>query len=284
MYGIFYLNRLNIAPIIPLIKEDLKLSYTQIGLITGSFFGIYTFCQTISGYIGDRFGSRKVITLGGLLSSFSNLIFSQLGNFSFLLASYASNGVGQSGGWAPSVKLLFNWFLKERLGLILGLFNTSISLFTPLAYLLSGFLAEHFGWRMSFIIPSFILIYFCGIFWLLVRDFPPDFKSKRGEVSFSQRSVRKDFPTIIRNKQMWSAFLSAFSLLYIQYGGMVWFPTYLQGMFQIGILKAGALASIFPLMGIIARPLGGIISDRIFRGRRKPLILIGMVVVILSLT
>ena len=283
MYGFFYLNRLNIAPVIPLIIVDLKLSYTQMGFITASFYGVYTFSQTLAGYLGDRLGPRKVITLGGLCSALSNLIFSQMGTLPLLLGLHASNGVGQSGGWAPSVKLLVNWFPKEKLGFILGLFTTSISLFTVLAYLISGYLGQHFGWRIAFIFPSILLALLCLFYWITVRDFPSEVGLKGVHVSPLKRTVRGDFSLLIRNRQMWTAFLSAFCLLYIQYGGMVWFPTYLQGTFHTSVLKAGILASVFPLMGIVARPLGGILSDRLFKGENKPLILIGMGIVIISL-
>jgi len=77
MYGLFYLNRLNISPIIPLIRQDLGFSYTQIGFITAAFYGLYTVTQLPAGYLGDRLGPRRVITLGGLISSVANVVFSQ---------------------------------------------------------------------------------------------------------------------------------------------------------------------------------------------------------------
>jgi len=99
----------------------------------------------------------------------------------------------------------------------------------------------------------------------------------------SKRSMKVDFSILIRHGQLWVTFLSFFCLLYIQFGGMIWYPTYLRGTFGIDIFKAGVLASVFPLMGLVARPLGGILSDRLFYGRRKPVILIGMGAMTISL-
>ncbi len=50
MYGLFYLNRVNIAPVIPLMREDLGLSYNQIGWITAAFYGLYTCAQLPARY------------------------------------------------------------------------------------------------------------------------------------------------------------------------------------------------------------------------------------------
>ncbi len=276
MYGLFYLNRLNIAPVIPLIREDLGLSYTQIGLITASFYGLYTITQLPAGYLGDRLGPRRVITLGGLISSISNLIFSQLGSLPLLAGFHALNGVGQGGGWAPSVKLLVNWFPREKLGTILGLYTTCVSVFTIVAYLLSGYLGQRVGWGLSFIVPGLVLAFFCSVYWMVVRDSPLKESHKGlGEMP-SNRTIKDDFSMLVRHRQLWITFLSFFCLLYIQFGGMIWYPTYLQGTFGIDVFQAGALTSVFPLMGLVARPLGGILSDGLFHGRRKPIILMGM--------
>jgi sugar phosphate permease len=283
MYGMFYLNRLNIAPVIPLIREDLGFSYTQMGLITAAFYGLYTFTQLPAGYLGDRLGPRRVITLGGLISSLSNLVFSQLRSLPQLIFFHALNGVGQGGGWSPSVKLLSNWFPPEKLGTTLGLYTTCVSVFTIAVYLLSGYLGQHFGWRLSFIVPGLVLVLVCPIYWMIVRDSPLKEGTPDPGVSPSRRTIKEDFTILVRHRQMWITFFAFFCVIYIQFGGMIWYPTYLQGTFGIDVFKAGALTSVFPLMGVVARPLGGVLSDRLFHGRRKPVILVGMGATTISL-
>jgi NNP family nitrate/nitrite transporter-like MFS transporter len=142
--------------------------------------------------------------------------------------------------------------------------------------LLSGYLGQHFGWRQSFIVPGLVLALFCPVYWIVVRDSPlAESPTGLGE-SQSTRTIRGDFFTLIRHRQLWITFVSFFCLLYIQFGGMIWYPTYLQGTFGIDVFQAGTLTSVFPLMGLLARPLGGILSDRLFHGERKPVILMGM--------
>ncbi len=189
---------------------------------------------------------------------------------------HALNGVGQGGGWAPSVKLLVNWFPREKLGTVLGLYTTCVSVFTILAYLLSGYLGQRFGWRLSFIAPGLVLACFCSVYWKVVRDSPRTESPAGLGVLVSSRTVKGDFAILLRHRQLWITFVSFFCLLYIQFGGMIWYPTYLHGTFGIDVLQAGTLTAVFPLMGLAARPLGGILSDRSFHGRRKPLILMGM--------
>ena len=283
MYGLFYMNRVNIAPVIPLMREDLGLSYTQIGWITAAFYGLYTCAQLPAGYLGDRLGPRRIITLGALVSSFSNLVFSQLGSLPLLVGLHGLNGVGQGGGWSPSIKLLVNWFPREKLGTTLGIYTTCVSVFTILAYLLSGYLGKHFSWRLSFVAPALILAIFCSIYWMIVHDTPGGTNPRGLGEPESSRTIRGDFSLLIRHRQLWITFISFFCLLYIQFGGIIWYPTYFQKTFGIDVLQAGTLVSVFPLVGLVARPLGGIISDRLFHGRRKPVILSGMAVMTVCL-
>jgi sugar phosphate permease len=283
MYGLLYLNRVNIAPVIPLIREDLGYSYTQIGLITAAFYGLYTFAQLPAGYLGDRLGPRRVITLGGVIASLSNLIFSQLRSLPLLICFHALNGVGQGGGWSPSIRLLVNWFPREKLGTTLGLYTTCVSFFTIVAYLLSGYLGQHLSWRLSFIVPGLLLVLFCPFYWMVVRDSPQKEGTFAPGASPSRRTIKGDFSILIRHRQLWLTSVSFFCLLYIQFGGMIWYPTYFQGTFAIDVFKAGALTSVFPLMGLAARPLGGVLSDRLFHGRRRPVILVGIGAVTISL-
>ena len=53
--------QLFIAPLFPLLKEDLGVSYTALGLVTGLYYGVSGICQTLSGFAADRFGARRVL-------------------------------------------------------------------------------------------------------------------------------------------------------------------------------------------------------------------------------
>jgi sugar phosphate permease len=276
MYGCFYLNRANIAPLIPLIHADLNISYTRIGLMTSLFYLMYTAGQMPFGWLGDRYGPRRIITIGGIGSAMSCVFLFFSGSPAILYVILAVNGVMQSSGWGPSVKLLGNWFSGSRFGLVLGTFTTSISLFTVIAYFLSGYLGETYGWRTAIVVPAMILLLCSLAFWLIVRDTPQVQSIGESRETVKKNSLHGDFRTLIGSRQMWIAFLSFSCLMYIQYGVTIWLPTYLQGKYGINIVQASAIASLYFFVGLLARPSGGYISDRFFAGRRNPIILVGM--------
>src|SRR5882762_7518745 len=67
MYLILYVDRVNISTAAPLIKADLDLSNTQLGLVFSAFAYPYALFQLIGGYFGDKFGARRTLFVSGLI-------------------------------------------------------------------------------------------------------------------------------------------------------------------------------------------------------------------------
>jgi sugar phosphate permease len=287
VYGCFYLNKLNLAPVIPLIMEDQGISHTRVGLISAAFFLFYSTSQFLWGYLSDILGPRRIVTFGGGISAVANIFFSLGTSVFHLIGAQGINGFGQGSGWGPSVKLLNNWFPGSERGRVLGIYATSVSIFTILAYWLAGYIGKTLGWRASFRVSPAILLIVLFIYWLAVRDDPMEtgrsvFESDPVTTGKNISYNKKRFSFVILNKNFWLASTAFACLTYISYANMVWIPTYLYESHGLNVVKAGFLASLYPAIGIPARPLGGYLSDVKFGGRRKPLILTGFSFILLS--
>lgn len=227
VYGCLYLNRLNLAPVIPLIMEDLKISHAQVGVITSFFFIFYTVSQFLTGYLSDIQGPRRVITFGGTVSVVASLFFSVGTNQSHLVGAQALNGLGQGAGWAPSLKLVNAWFPPTKKGRVLGIYATSISIFTILTYALAGYIGKTLGWRMVFRVFPVFLMCVLFIFWMIVRDHPQG----RGGAGIPARHLgpvekplknRNRYVTVISNRGFRLASAGFACLLYISYTYLIW--------------------------------------------------------------
>ena len=287
VYGCFYLNRLTLGPVIPLIMGDLKFSHAQVGLISSFLFAFYAFAQLPAGYLSDIFGPKKIITFGGLTSALANYCFSAGSSLLYLIGFQSLNGLGQGGGFGPIVKLLNNWFPKSERGRALGIHNTCVSIFTLLAYVLAGYLGKAFGWRTVFWFTPFILLPVLVISWAIVDDHPANnIRSEFGyrpKESSGKSSVHMNrVKAILSEKNMLLACYGFFCLMYITYCNLVWLPAYLYESYGLSIITAGFLAGIYPLVGLVARPLGGFLSDVPMHGRRKPLLLVGFSSILLA--
>jgi OPA family sugar phosphate sensor protein UhpC-like MFS transporter len=247
------------------------------------FFLAYTVFQLPSGYLGDRFGPRKVLTCGALVSIIGNFIFSQGSTFAVLAIGQLVNGVGQAVGWSSALKLVVSWFPRSKRATAIGLFATCVTGGSSVGIRLSGFLGDHLGWRSSFIIPPVMMAGVALVFWILVKDHPrekglPDFEDEIDLERQIDSDSRSKISLVLTNRLLWSVALGYFCFVYVQFGCLVWIPSFLKDGYGMSVDRASTLSFLVLLPGVFASPLGGFLSDHWFGGRRKPLILLGMAV------
>jgi OPA family sugar phosphate sensor protein UhpC-like MFS transporter len=287
LFGMYYLTRFNFSAVIPLLKADLGISNARAGGLMAFFFVAYTVFQLPAGYLGDRLGPRRILTFGALVSIIGNLIFSQASSYMALSIAQLVNGMGQAMGWSSAVKMIVSWFPRSRRGTAIGLFATCVTGGSSVGIRLSGFIGEHLGWRSSFIIPPLMMAATALIFWILVRDHPrekglPDFEDEVHLEQQIENDTRSRLSVVLSNRTLWAVALVYFFFVYVQFGCLVWIPSFLKETYAMSIDRASTVSFLILLPGVFASPLGGFLSDRIFGGRRKPLILLGLAVLSIS--
>jgi sugar phosphate permease len=287
LFGMYYVNRFNYSPMIPLLKADLGISNTQAGWLMALFFISYTIFQLPAGFLGDRFGPRKVLTWGAVISIAGNLIFSQATSFGLLSLGQLANGLGQSMGWTSSLKLIVSWFPRSRRATAIGLFATCVTGGSSVGIRLSGLLGDHLGWRSSFIIPPVLMAMVALIFWMMVKDNPrerglPDFDDEIYLERQIENDPRSRLSLVLTNRILWSVALVYFCFVYVQFGCLVWIPSFLKEGYALSVDRASTISALVLLPGVFASPLAGYLSDHYFGGKRKPLIFMGMFILALA--
>ena len=287
LFGMYYVNRFNYSPMIPLLKVDLGITNTQAGWLMALFFISYTIFQLPAGFLGDRFGPRKVLTWGAIISIIGNLIFSQATSLNILSLGQLVNGLGQSMGWTSSLKLIVSWFPRSRRATAIGFFATCVTAGSSVGIRLSGLLGDHLGWRSSFIIPPVLLAVVALLFWMMVRNNPrerglPDFDDEIHLEKRIENDPRSQLSLVLTNRILWSVALVYFCFVYVQFGCLVWIPSFLKEAYAMSVDRASTISALILLPGVFASPLAGYLSDHYFGGKRKPLILMLMLILALA--
>lgn len=272
-YGAFYLNRLNLPVVFPSLRSELNLTYTQVAFIGSSLMVTYTIAQLPSGLLSDKIGAKKVIAIGGLIIIFSNLLFGFSDFFEAFILAQFFNGLGQGMGWSPSIKLLASLSSKKERGTIIGLFLTSVPAFSALAYIISGYLNANFGWRTAFYTPATILSTVIIMFLLVTRNE----ESISGLIKDNLRR-KIELKKVLFNLNVWMAGIAFSSILFVEYGFNMWIPSFLVDENKMPLEKAALIASATPIGGVIGGPLGGFMSDKLLKGRRKPIIVLSFTI------
>lgn len=95
-HALSHFLQLNIAPLFPVIKDDLGVSYAALGLTTGIFYAVSGVCQTLAGFAVDRFGARRVLTAGLVLCTLGALIAGFAHSYPMLILAALVGGLGNS--------------------------------------------------------------------------------------------------------------------------------------------------------------------------------------------
>lgn len=281
-YGTFYLCRVNISIAIPGIMKEFGYSKTVMGGILTCLFITYAVGQFINGQLGDKFGARRLISFGLLMSGLLNIIFGFNSAITAMMIIWGLNGFFQSMGWAPSVKTVANWFPPERRGKLSGLLGTSYQIGNAYSWILAGFIVGLLGWRWAFWIPAVIVI-FSAIHWYIRgRNAPEEVglptieEETQGIENFQ---VRKDhhigfvhtLKLVLTSPGIWLVGLGLFCLNIVRYGFISWAPTYMFEVQKATISTAAYKAIAIPIAGSLGAIFAGWVSDEVFQSRRAPI-------------
>lgn len=149
-----YLDRFIISAVFPLLKGDLHLSDSQLGLLASSFLLSYIVFSPLAGLLGDRYPRKWLIAFGVLLWSLATAGSGLARNYGQLLMARALIGIGEAGYATVSPSWICDLFRKEVRGKALSFFYIAMPVGSALGYALGGYIGKHYGWRMAFFLAG----------------------------------------------------------------------------------------------------------------------------------
>ncbi len=246
------------TPLLPLIRDDFALDYTQSGLVISAFSLSYGIAQLPAGWLADRIGSRILITISISGVALAGLLVGLSQTYVMMLAFLVLMGL-VAGGYHPSAPPIISASveLKNR-GRALGFHSIGGGASHFLAPLIAAAIATAWSWRGSFIglaIPSMLF----GIaFYVLLRRLTVSKKAESRTTSIHDetppnpgRSLRLIVFIIL------STFTSA-----VIHSTISFIPLFLVDHFSVGKEAAGAWIAVIFSAGLWAGPVGGYLSDR----------------------
>src|SRR6185437_6078301 len=145
MYLITYLDRVSIANTAPLISREFGFSKTTMGLIFSSFVWAYALFQVPGGWLGDRFGPRKVLTVimgyRTVIAVLTTLAmsFSSFWGVRFLL------GMGEAGAFPTATRAMQMWFPRQERGFVQGISHAASRFGAAVGPPLAVVIMVHYG-------------------------------------------------------------------------------------------------------------------------------------------
>jgi len=264
-----YMDRNVVTILFPLIKKDLSLSDTELGLIGGlAFTLVYALAAIPLGWATDRFSRKHVITGGIFIWSLATFFSGAAGRFSTFFIARSFTATGEASCHPCGVSLISDYFSPKVRTTAIAIFQLGIPLGAGIGIVLGGVLAAQYGWRTTFYIyaiPGLVLIPFILLMKEPVRGESEESLDKK-VLNESEESFMVGVKRILKSKSLRLQYSAA---LFAQLGMMafsVWMPTYLIRMRGFDINQAGKIMGIaFLVGGIVGTMGGGAIADRWFK-------------------
>jgi len=259
-----------IAPLMPIVREDLGLTKGQIGNILIASVSVTILARLLIGRLCDTIGPRKAYTsllilgalpvLGiGLANSYESFLLFRLAigaiGASFVITQYHTSVM-----FAPKVVGTANAIAGGWGNLGGGVTNMLMPLvfaaFVGLGY------THHMAWRLAMIVPGLVLLVLAFVYYRYTQDTPAGNYSDMPKANSVKATKSGSFWAAARDPRVWILFLAYGACFGIEITFDNVAALYFVDTFHLGLTEAGILAGVFGLMNLFARALGGIFGDK----------------------
>ncbi len=248
------------VPLLPFIRDDFGLTYTQAGLVISAFGVVYGVSQLPAGWLADRIGARLLITIGIIGVAVTGLLAGLSQTYLMLIVFLALMGI-LGGGYHPAATTMISTIVGPKTrGRAMGFHMVGGSASFFLVPLIAAALAAVWGWRGTFIVLAIPTIIFGIILHILLRRQTATRKTEVKTTADYGESPSTGHRSRVIAILVVSTFAQAAILAVVSF-----IPLYLVDHFGVGKEMAAASISLVYVMGLVMGPLGGYLSDRFGR-------------------
>jgi sugar phosphate permease len=280
VYTISYLDRVNIGTALPFISNDLHLTPTEAGFLSGIFFWGYLVSFMAGGWLANRFGAKRVTLVCLIAWGFFAIAGGFTTDFYQLVATRVLLGLSEGPIWSSVSAILSQWFLKTERGRAFGIWNISIPIGALLAGPLSGLVLSYSTWHIMLVIEGLPAWIWAIVWWRSIPDSPQSASwlaaDERNallnglaaeQAEFDATVGPIDWKGMMLHPGVWLLLVAKTFNNMVEYGFTLWLPTAIKDASALPIGLVGVLSALPYLASAIGIAAVGLSSDR--RGERR---------------
>ena len=249
-----YIDRGNLSIAAPLLKGELGISFSQLGILLSSFFWTYSLFLPVAGWLADRFDAKWVMAFGFFLWSGATAVTGSLHAFGALLAARLMLGIGESVAYPCYARTLVRHVPEVGRGFANALIAAGVGCGPALGTFFGGTLMARYGWR-----PFFIVLGIISMAWLI----PWSLWVPRAATAISHVEKGGDwFLKLVSQRSLWGTCGGLFGANYVLYFEITWLPTYLVHERHLSLGSMAKISGVGYLCYSAGAAIFGWISDR----------------------
>lgn len=270
-----YLDRGNLSVAAPLIRKDLGINATEMGVILSAFVWPYSLMNLPSGWAIDRFGAKVMMAFAAGAWSIVAIATGLARSAGVFIGLRAALGISEAPMFPASLKATDTWFPDREKALATGVYISATQVGLAISPPIATALMLAFGWPAMFIIMG--LLGFIGLVgWLVLYRSPERSRllsreelgyirggqaARSGDEAGRDKLTGREWASLFRYSTTWVMVIGGFCLQYVFWFYITWLPTYLESAQHFTIKSAGMLAALPYIAGAVAVLIGGRVSD-----------------------
>lgn len=285
VYFFSFMDRYILSILLELIKADLKLSDTQLGLLSGFAFALFYATLGIPvAWLADRKSRRDIIAISLTLWSAMTALCGTAQNFIQLLIYRIGVGVGEAGSSPPSHSIIADLYPPDKRAGAMGIYSTGVVLGGGFGTIIGGVIANAYGWRWAMAavgLPGIVLAIIVRLMMVEPRRGLSDPAAKTHQPA-AMPSLFDGLKSLIACPPAIHLIIAVTITSLVGYATANFGPSFLQRSFGMTVLQVSLIyAPAVALTGALGGVVGGKIAD--FYGRRHGLHVQAWFVAILKL-
>lgn len=284
-YGMYYVCRLSLNVVKKPIVDEGIFSETELGIIGAVLFFTYAVGKFTNGFLADRSNINRFMATGLLVTALVNLCLGFVNSFILFAILWGISGWFQSMGAASCVVGLSRWFTDKERGSFYGFWSASHNIGEAMTFIIVASIVSGFGWRYGFLGAGLVGLIGALIIWRFFHDTPQSKglpavnapKETKGMNTLEAEAFNRAQKAVLRNPAIWILALSSAFMYISRYAVNSWGVFYLEAQKGYSTLDASFIISISSVCGIVGTMFSGVISDKLFGGRRNvPALIFGL--------
>ncbi len=252
------MDRVNISITAPLIMKEYNWDEATLGIILSSFFLGYTLLQIPGGWLADRFGGKKILTIGVLWWSLFTLITPLARTVTGMASVRILMGLGEGVNFPSIQSIAARWVPAGERSRVMGFILSGISLGSIIAFPLATLIMTTLGWRWVFYFFGLLGLVWCAFWVWLAVNTPEEHKTIHPDELETILANRPELPPvknvpwkeILSKAPVWALVINHFCVSWGFFLFLTWLPTYLIKAHGFSIKEMG-LYSMLPYITMV---------------------------------
>ena len=263
-----YADRGSLSVAAPALRDGLRISNAQMGVLLSAFFWTYALAQPAAGSLVQRLNVRWVLAAGLALWACATMLCGLAGGFGSLLALRLFMGVGESVIYPANARILAERAPEHLRGRCNGLISMGMCLGPAAGTLAGGLILAHLGWRAVFLSLGAV-----SLLWLapwLTTSMPSTAPAAAPAARPAPQTSGPGYGELLRHRALWAVSLGQFCYSYQFYLLLTWLPLFLVKSQHYSLAVMAVLGAAVYAVQSLSALASGVLSDHLIRAGGSP--------------